>query len=191
MNSVLRVIKHSINFPSYSKFVVSSKSLVPSQTPREAFHQGHPLAPSPSSPAVHVTQSEVPLLPGIPTLSSLTENRPTGLPGPPAGRTSLPNPPQHPKRATRRPSPLVTRAGLHHSRTKVRPQNGNELTGGRENRKGRGCESSPEPGSRVTALPAFPQYGTRKSRRAWHRGGARMLAVGSAPKLGQDSAPNR
>lgn len=120
----------------------------------------------------------MPLLPGFPTLPSLTENRPTGLPGPPAGRTSLPNPPQHPKRATRRPSPLVTRAGPHHSCTKVRPQN--ELTGGRENRKGRGCESSPEPGSRVAALPAFPQYGARKSRRAWYRGGARMLAIGTA-----------
>lgn len=129
MNSELGVIKHSINFPSSSKFAVSSKSLVPSQTPTEALHQGHPLASSPS-PAVHVTQSGMPLLPGIPTLPSLTENRPTGLPGPPAGRTSLPNPPQNPKRANWRPSPLVTRAGLLHSRTKVRPQKGNERTGG-------------------------------------------------------------
>lgn len=133
----------------------------------------------------------MPLLPGIPTLPSLTENQPTGLPGPPAGRTSLPNPLQYPKRATRRPSPLVTRAGLHHSRTKVRLQNRNELTGGRENRKGRGYESSPEPVSGVAARPACPQYGARKSRRAWHRGGARMLAIGTAPRLGRDSAPYR
>lgn len=136
----------------------------------------------------------MPLLPGIPTLPSLKDQL-TGLLGPPARGASLPNPPQRRKparvSATQRPSPLEhARARLHHSGSRARSDTGNQLTDRRENSKGRGCESSPEPGSSVTPQPACPQYGAREGRRAWRLGGARMLAARTAPKLGRDLLPS-